>query len=269
MKYCIAGRHQYSTLRDADEVRVRYEDKDRIIDFVERIPDKTIIMDMPNFDVDYPTWHMYDEKFEGGFCLALYQLTRAQELNEEGIKWYWPFPITSYYELREILMLNPTYVLIGAPLSFDLDNVRKVVGKDIKIRMTCNCARPAHLIVNADLKGFTGHWIRPEDGDTYGKVVDVLEFDAVRDDLKKEAALLHVYKDNKTWPGNLNLLLTHLNVNVDNRAILEEIGERRMNCKQRCMRNGTCHFCETAFMFAEQIRLEHIERRKKSNIDNN
>lgn len=190
---------------------------------------------MPEFDIDYDTWRMYDEKFEGGFCLALYVLPRADELNIEGIKWYWPYPITSYYELREILDLGPEYVLIGAPLSFDLQNVRKIVGPDVKIRMTCNCARPVHLIANAGATGIKGQYVRPEDVDTYGEYVDVFEFDAVKDELTKEATLLEIYREKKAWPGNLNLLITHLNVDVDNRGLYDDFGERRANCRQRCM----------------------------------
>ena len=71
MKYCISGRQPYSVLKQADEIKVKHNDKGRIMDFVEKIPDKTIILDMPEFDADFATWHMYDEKFEGGFILGL------------------------------------------------------------------------------------------------------------------------------------------------------------------------------------------------------
>ena len=268
MKYCISGRQPYSVLKKADEVRVRYNDKDRIMDFVEKIPDKTIILDMPEFDVNYATWHMYDEKFEGGFYLALYQLPRAKELNNEGIKWYWPYPITSYYELNEILALGPSYVALGPPLSFELTNVRKILGPDLKIRMVCNCARPVHLIANADAPGIKGQFVRPEDVDTYGEIVDVFEFDGVTDELKKEATLLDIYQK-KEWPGNLNFLITHLNLDIDNRGILDEFADRRMNCRQRCMAGSSCHFCDTVYTFAEALRKEHLRRKQQVDIDNN
>jgi hypothetical protein len=35
-------------------------------------------------------------------------------------------------------------------------------------------------------------------------------------DLEKERALLHVYKDLGKWNGNLNALITNLNVDVEN-----------------------------------------------------
>lgn len=268
MKYCVSGRHQYPTLEKADEVKVRYEDRGRIIDFVDRIPDKAIILNMPTFERDYDTWKMYDEKFEGGFFIGLYELPYAEELNENGIKWYWPFPITSYYELREVLALGPSKVLIGAPLTFALPTVKKIVG-DIPLRMSCNCARPGHLIGVSNAVGIHGQWVRPEDADTYGKYVDTFEFENVLQDLKKESTLLHIYKDNKEWPGNLNLLIDRLNMNIDNRAFPDEFGAFRIDCEQRCKKNGVCHFCDTAFMFAEKIRQEHFNRKKAVDIDNN
>lgn len=269
MKYCISGRHQYSVLKNTDEVKVKYEDKERILDFVEKIPDKTIILDMPEFDVNYDTWRMYDDKFEGGFYLALHHLTRADEMNIEGIKWYWPYPITSFYELREILDLGPAYVLIGAPLTFDLKTVRDVVGPDVKVRMVCNCARPVHLIANAGAPGIKGQYVRPEDVYIYDGWVDVFEFDGVTNELTKEKTLLEIYKEKQSWPGNLNLLITHLNVDIDNRGILNEFGARRANCRQRCMSTGSCHFCDIAFNFAEQLRKEHLRRKQQAAIDNN
>ena len=269
MKYCISGRQPYSVLKQADEIKVKHNDKGRIIDFVEKIPDKTVILDMPEFDVDYATWRMYDEKFEGGFYLAVHQLTRADELNIEGIKWYWPYPITSFYELREILDLGPAYVLIGAPLSFDLKTVRDIVGPDVKVRMVCNCARPVHLIANAGASGIKGQYVRPEDVKAYDQYVDVFEFDGVTNELQREATLLEIYKDKQEWPGNLNLLIRHLNFNVDNRGLPDDFADRRINCRHRCMQNNSCHYCEVSFNLADQMRLERDRRKQQAVIDNN
>jgi hypothetical protein len=91
--------------------------------------------------------------------------------------------------------------------------------------------------------------------DTYAQFVDAFEFEA--DELKREQVLLHVYKDNKEWPGNLNLLLTNFGINVDNRGIPEEIGSMRTSCGQRCMTNGTCRFCINAVKFSEALRKQH------------
>ena len=96
---------------------------------------------------------------------------------------------------------------------------------NIPIRLCANLAYDAYIPRE---NGICGSWIRPEDIEVYSKWVDTIEF--ITDDLGKEATLLHVYKENKFWPGNLNLLITNLNYNIDNRGIPEEFGEIRTNC---------------------------------------
>lgn len=267
VKYCIDGRQPYSIMKKSDQIKVRYEDRDRIIDFVERIPDKEIILELKEVPEvsDFATWRMYDEKFEN-FYIASFNLALFDILNAEGIKWYWPYPITSYYELREVLTLKPAYVQIGPPLSFDLENVKKIAG-DVKLRLVCNCARPSYLPDEQGLPQFFGQFVRPEDVPLYDPYVDAFDFDSK--DMKKEETLLHIYKDNQMWPGNLNLLIDNLNYNVDNRAIPEEFGKARVDCRQRCQSGGACRLCQRTFEFADALRKEKIRRRQEAEVDNN
>ena len=123
--------------------------------------------------------------------------------------------------------------------------------------MVANLAYDSYIPRADGIKGF---YIRPEDVEAYEKYISTIEF--AIDDLSKEGTLLHVYKDNKEWPGNLNLLLTNLNFNIDNRSIPDNFAEVRMNCQQRCMRNKNCHFCDSAFLFGDQVRKEANARRK-------
>ncbi len=272
MRYCVNGRQPYSVLKKADEVRVAYADRDRILDFVERIPDKVIILDVPGDEADWQLWEMYSEKFSE-FYIALHKLNRFPEFAARGIKWYWPYPITSYFELGQMMVMKPSYVMLGPPLSFDLDKVWDHLFIDgsaspIPIRMVPNVAVPAYLRIHNEERDYIrGQWVRPEDAAIYSTRVQCFEFENV--DLKQEEVLLHVYKENKTWPGNLNLLIQNLNFNVDNRAIPEELGERRMSCGHRCWAGSSCHLCESALRFAEQLRKEKFRRNRESDIDNN
>lgn len=271
MRYCVSGRQPYSVMKRADEIKVNYNDKDRIMDFVEKIPDKTIILDVPGDESDWATWAMYDEKFDE-FYIALHNLHRHKEFADHGIKWYWPYPITSYYELNMITKLNPGYLMIGPPLSFDIARVATQAYAPssaiaIPLRMVCNNARPAYLPELGTLtENMCGQFVRPEDVPLYEQV-RCFEFD--NSDLKQEEVMLHVYKENQTWPGNLNLLIKNLNFNVDNRAIPDEFGKSRVACGQRCYSTSSCHLCHTALMFAEQVRKERDRLARETAIDNN
>lgn len=255
MKYCVSGRQPYSVLRKSDEVRVQWRDRERIMDFIEQVPDITVILEIDRdaeiTDREWATLEMYADKLD--FYVAIQNLHIHQEVKEHGLRFYWPYPITSYYELRGIIALGPSYLLLGVPLCFDLEAVRTIT--NIPLRLIANTSYDPYIPRE---NGICGQWVRPEDVPAYEKYISVLEF--VDANLTKEATLLHVYKDNGTWPGNLNLLFDNFNFNVDNRAIPEDLGERRMNCRQRCMRDGVCHRCFSAIQFAELIRKKHEEQ---------
>ena len=271
MRYCVSGRQPYSVISKADEIKFQYIDKDRVFDLVEKYPDKTVILDVPGREGDWKEWQMYSEKF-AEFYIALHDLTRVSEFNEAGIKWYWPYPVTSYYELGMLTDMHPSYIMIGPPLSFDLDQVSLRTydpcdgTKQIPLRMVVNVAHPRYL-PSDNIHGICGQWVRPEDAQLYSTRVQCFEFDEVT--LKQEETLLHIYKENKNWPGNLNFLIQRLDYDVDNRAIPEELGSRRMNCGQRCWRTGSCHLCVSALKFADEIVKEKARRNQKDNIDNN
>lgn len=256
MKYCLSGRQPLSALRQADEIKMKFQDIDRIIDYIKDFPDKTIIYEIPKdvLNVDWKLLETYATQVK--LLVALHDLRLIPKCAEHNLPYYWAYPITSYYELKSILALKPCYLFLGAPLCFDLAQVKSIT--DVPVRLCPNVAYDAY-IPRAD--GICGQWVRPEDVKLYDTYVDAMEF--ITDNLEKERTLLHIYKDNAEWPGNLNLLLTNLNVNVDNRALPDEIGELRMTCGQRCMRNGACHYCYSAFRFAEVVKQKHEELKNK------
>lgn len=254
LRYCVSARQPKSVLKQADEIYVQYKDRDIIMDFVEEYPDKTIILDFPvgseNFEL--ANWGMYSEKFEN-FYIALHNLTYAEAFNKSNIKWYWPYPITSYYELDGIIAAGASSVVVGMPLTHDMHDLRSTV--PVPIRATANLARPDYLAAANPIIGF---WIRPEDVDMYEGFIDCLDFHSTS--LTEEAALLKIYKEKKEWMGNLNFIIHNLNYNVDNRAIEKHFAEHRFDCGQRCLKGSTCHYCERALQFSTLIKKKARER---------
>ena len=260
MRYCVSGRQLPSILKQADEIKMKYEDRERIIDYIQMFPDKTIILEIPKGinEIEWKLLDVYAQSIE--LILCLYDFSHLAECIEHNMKYYWGYPITSYYELRGILDLNPYYIYLGAPLSFDLKHICEIT--KTFIRLCPNVAYDAYI---PRKNGICGQWIRPEDVKEYEPYVRTLEF--VASDLTKEKTLLHIYKDNQEWPGDLGILITNFGVSIDNRALPEEFGSIRTTCGQRCMQNGTCHYCISAMRFAEAIREKYNEN-LKNNIEN-
>ena len=228
---------------------MQYQDHNKILDFIEKVPDKTILLDIPLEEKQFPweTLLMYKDKIN--LILGLHNLHLVEIFKLQNFQWYWPYPINTFDELQEIIKLNPSYILLGSPLCFNLDKVYHIT--NIPIRLTANVAYEPYIPRD---NGVCGRYIRPEDITHYETYVTTLEF--IEPDLNKEATLLHIYKEAKEWPGNLNLLIKHLNYDVNNRTLPTDFASRRMNCGQRCKENNKCKFCYLAFEYANAVRKD-------------
>ena len=257
MKYCLSSRQPKTVLKKADEIKIELRDYKAIPDYVDNYPEKTLILDMNDRIPEDFTWDMlpvYSEKMNGNFYCALRDLSLASKCKELGVKFYYHYAATSFFELDGLKKLGVSYVLIGIPLIFDLPNVASY---GVPVRVQPNIAYEPYI---ARENGIIGGWIRPEDVDKYGEYVDVMEF-AYCSTLDKEATLYHVYVENKTWPGNLNLLIENLNFDFNNQMLYDEknFADRRMRCKQKCLNGKSCHYCE------QQLKFETLLRKYASN----
>jgi hypothetical protein len=172
----------------------------------------------------------------GHFYVCLSSLTYVQELRGTDIKWYWGYPVTSYYELHALVEMGACEVKLGAPLFFDLERVKKQC--DLPLRIVPNVAYSDGL---DRIDGVCGTWVRPEDMDAYSEFVDFAEFEDC--DLRKERALYRVYAEDKAWPTDLGLLVTNLNHTGTNRMISSDASQSRMTCGQRCQEGNGCRLC--------------------------
>ncbi len=244
MKYSVSIRHPRTILRKADEIKVEYNDIEGIYNFLdepELVQKRYIIEIKPE---DEPDFDKLADLAATLSCmqLALHDLKLIRKCRDYELDWYWAYPIQSYYDLAGIRNLSPCFFLLDAPLYFDLLKVKQIVG-DTPIRLIANLAHDIN-IPRGD--GACGTYIRPEDVDLYEPYVDTLEFKTFgpwEERLRKERTLLDIYLE-KSWAGNLNLLITNFNINVDNRAFPEDFGKARLQCKQSCVSSTSgCKLC--------------------------
>lgn len=253
MGFCVSGRQPYSVLNKVEEIKLFEKDADKLYDFIEKIPHHSFVLCNWSGKLDVNFYKVCAEKLDK-FCICLNFLSNYKELQDNGINWYWEYPITNFVELSKLVALKPCYLQIGAPLSFNLDAVTRIAG-GIPLRLVVNEFGPDYF---PTIETIRTQWIRPEDIQRYGEKVAIFEFSTngyENDPLKREQILLKIY-EKESWPGNLNLLLPELGVNVDNRAILDNFGEIRMNCGQDCYSKRSCHYCENAILFATRIKKE-------------
>ena len=248
MKYCLSSRQTKKYLTMADEIYVESRDYRQISDLFVDYPDKMIILEITNENLENENFMKIVEEYGKSskeFCCCIYNLKEYLWFKQRGIKFYYGHPINNYFDMRGLIDLGVEYIKITAPLTFNMQTL-KTWNK--KFRMVPNVAYDAYI---PRANGIYGQWVRPEDTQWYNEGIYVFEFEDCS--LDKERTLYDIYHRG-VWSGNLNLLLTNLNVDADNRAFPDDIGQMRAHCGQRCMQTGSCHFCETAFMFEKALR---------------
>lgn len=243
MKYCVSARQPLEVRKKADETFVEWKDRKKIYDLIEETPNNTIILELPRTDEDIDFNEI--KEYKSNIILAISNFKKINLIKQFGFSFYWKFPITSYYEIRGLINLGVSYLLIGPPLYFDLKEVAKF---NIPIRLVANLAHD-NFIPRED--GIKGTYVRPEDIPLYEEFVDTIEF--YSEGLQQEKVLLKIYQEDQKWNGNLTKIIANLKYNVDNRGLPDEFGKIRLSCGQKCMRQGTCHFCEQAFIFCRTI----------------
>ena len=237
MKCCLNSHQTNDYLSKADEIKITYADRHKLIDYVEKYPDKTMILDMKNYNgiIEWDDIKRYNIMCRNNFIIALNSLTYLDFCKKENIRFYWNFPVNTFYDLQALSKLGAEYALIDAPLTHQMD---KLAAIDIKIRVIPNVAFYA-FIPRED--GVCGSWIRPEDLELYESYVETIEFEDC--DLKKEQALFRIYMEQKKWPGDLEMLISNLKYPGVNRMIPRELTEKRMVCGQRCQSGSSCRLC--------------------------
>ncbi len=265
MELCVQANQDPRYLDWASQIMFKYKDRNLIPDYIEKYPDKQIILqcyneeNIPKEDLDWVSFVDFETLADGNFCLAISDIEIATMCNQLDMDFYFAYPIQSYEELYNVLNLNAKYVRLGASLFFDLDNVKKLY-PSIKIRIIPNVA---YDDLYPRENGVTGTWIRPEDLMLYNSYVDTLEFaDANRE---KEQALIRIYWEQRSWPGSLNTLITNLNYPAANYLIPSDFTEKRLNCRQRCYSNKNCAIC---YRFLNLANTELIQAYKDAK-DNN
>lgn len=252
MKFCLTNDVQKSVLEKADEIKVSYYYRNKVLDLIEQYPDKTIILDTDTEGTI--EWHLLKElniMAKGNFAVCVYNDVRAKLAKEHGIKFYFGFVVTTWYDLNNHVRLGASYVRLGSPLIHMLDKVVETY-PDLKIRAVPNTAITGHLPKE---DGVAGDWIRPEDVEYYSQYIYVMEFEHCKFNPKKEQVYFNIYKDGE-WAGDLQDIVPDLNYPGMNRLIPPDTMIRRAVCRQQCQEpNNYCKLCYTVLDLSNKQKL--------------
>ena len=252
MKICISARQQKELLDRADEIMFDYRDRAAIKKYCEIFPKVTIILNCSK-EQNILNWEdiiKIKNLITNELIIGITDINLIPICKDNKLKFYLNYPITSYDELNTVLSLGSYYVKLGAPLFFDMDNIKKFF-PEVKIRLIPNVAYDDKYIHES---GLYGTWVRPEDLLLYNNYIETVEFQA--SDPHREKALFHIYIEEQKWPGELDMLITNFNGPGENAFISSEFSEARLNCRQRCMARQGCKICKRAMLIADRELIE-------------
>lgn len=255
MRYCLKyTKNKY--IQEADEILFADNHGDDMIDAIEQYPHADFIYEV----VDEPDWDylkMINSKLnetDRRLIISTLYTKIAQEAKENGLAFYFSFAINNFADLQAVCELGACYALITAPIFFEQDKLEKF---SIPIRYRANVAYSGYLTtkrVNANAA-----FIRPDDVEFYDNDTTTIEFGASSSE--QEEVLYRLYKYDKTWPGDLNMVITTLNVEPApmNRMIGPDFTKHRLNCGQRCVEGDTlqCHLCHNQMLLAVPSKIKN------------
>lgn len=249
MKVCLRHNQEEQYLQKADQIEVKHAYIDKLLDLIQKYPNKDYIIDVPaQKPTDWKSISMCKAGLTEGHKIYI----RAHDLNlfltlhwfeKYDLPFFYSEPAKTYYDLYNLKKLGVAYAYVDAPLFFDLDNVKKV---GIPLRIMPNRAYKQGDIPR--LSGLHGTWVRPEKLNIYEPYFDVCEFE--NDGPTQERAFYRIYFEDKGWPNDMNTLIFGLNTNIDDRLVYEGLDEMRLNCKQVCETpKPYCQMCDKVLYF--------------------
>lgn len=236
----------WSSVKEADE---QSQLKIQILNFAKKYKDKAIIIEFDFLDEsDIPFLKkIYNQNSNCTISIpfnSYYNKYLCPVLKNNNIHFMFSDIVTCWRDFRIFLKEKPSQILIGNELCFNLPTIHKIAAEnDCLIRVI-----PNFVPRNAAISPFQEFFLAPEDLDILQDTIDVVEIIRYTEDSKgnlinTSLPLIHIYKIDKQWMGNLNEIITNLDESIPNQGIIRpNFAERRSTCKQKCLYNK-CNFC--------------------------
>ena len=266
MKYCVSFiRKNGNFLQKVDEIIIKYQSNDIIAlkDFLNNHLEQRIIISIENNltfikNKELDIFKELKDKYNySNFALRfnieenlLYTIN--DEMRKSGIPYFYNTLATDLDTFTGLINSGASDVYIGGNLGFEIKDISRIAHqRGIKIRVYPNKCQ-TNWIGTPEIKTF---FIRPEDVPSYEPYVDVMEIWAENLVDKNNIDVYYkIYAIDKEWYGDLKEFLIDWNSNLDNRFIIPQFAEARLNCKKRCLKGHPCHVCERIIDISKKLK---------------
>ena len=254
MDFCLSFNQNPIYLDQVNEIKIPWAYKRRLPDLIERYPQAIFIVQCMSGDINF-SWEEYEKLFDecdGDLVLCLNNVRDCIKAAKKDLPYYYGYPIQTYEELNSLVVLDPYYIIPGAPLFFNLEYV---ASKGIPLKIFPNvCSMSLFPKTNPS----TGTWVRPEDIDFYSKYISTCEF--LTESIDQERGLYRVYAKDKSFIGPISLLIPELEeYGADNDLINPETIAVRTYCQQKCESGERrCNICQNLLKLANPEKIKYL-----------
>lgn len=252
-------------MNTAAEIIIKFEKgntEESLVDFLKSHDKQRIIVDIMNFDdfINFLEMPLIFKRLKSEYNLNNWALrfnvdtSRIDEAeiflkdlgiieDEQKIDYFYRRAAETFEQLQRLLCTKVSDVYITNSLCFDIVRVKNVLrsfAAQPRLRIYPNICQSYW----SQIKSIHTFFVRPEDVELYEDYVDVMEIYAETVPQKALADVyLNIYQDSKSWMGDLKEYLIGCNESIYNPYIFKFFGEKRLNCKKRCIIDGKCRMC--------------------------
>lgn len=250
MKYCIDFYPNSHSLDEVDEINVNYdktEDLIALLDFCNEHKTQRINVFFNDLEKSLNDNRVKDvldfQKEHIELQIYIRFPDRNQELDEmlkvyNKSKFYFNIYANDWDKALGLINYGVSDIFVVEGLGFEIDKIAAIAHEhNVQIRVFPNTAQSSWKETD-DLRKF---WIRPEDLSYYEDYIDVCEFFI---DREKQGVLLHIYRDDKKWYGDLKEIISGLEDKIDSRYLNPRFVRQRIQCGRSCMKGGLCQMCD-------------------------
>ena len=270
MKSCIEWRKSFKYMPQIDQFNIDFRHKDlKLLQFLDRYATSQRVNirlepEATQDDIDLIIAIAEKEKYHIAVLFnwdyRQYKSEHVDKIKNANIPFYFSHMITDWDEYLGYLSLGVSDVFISGFLGFDIKRVARIAklyGENVQVRCIANVCQCSWNEFN----GVKSFFIRPEDIDLYDEYVDIIEF---YDSIDIQNVLYDVYFHTKEWNGDLREIIKGLSTKVNSYYVLDPFGERRLDCRKKCLRGDNCKTCNVTLSLAESLEnSEHFEVFKK------
>ena len=260
LKFCLNSRMANSYLEKADEISIDYRDRGQLLDFIEKYPKAQLIISISYLDedIDWKQLGLASRALnaKGRSLIArIPNLKYIDNCKEYNIKYFYGYEVDNFYELQTLLKYDVCALCIGPQFSHSLIYLPDIIPLNVELRHTLGRAISSELM-DISFAPY-GYWVRPEDIDFYEQYYSTYE---ILGHGSQAEAMYRIYAEQKSWSGDLTMIVKDMTINATNRMIPPDLAERRARCEMICLNNGMCNKCERLLKLANPDLLRDYKK---------